>query len=238
MNDFIDKELGLVVIKRNSRAKKVIVRRKHNAVEVTVPKHMPKREIKKHFINLKPRILKLPKREVVKINEQSDIKTFTFDVVITHKSLYKDKVGMSLKQGVLTIDVPQQHDINHNKIQSTIKDLIIQALRHEAKRVLPNKVATFARKFNLQVNQVKINNSKLRWGSCTNKKNINLSLFLMMLPEHLIDYVILHELAHTIELNHSPRFWEVLDAFCNGKAQVLNHESTYWDTDYLYCLKQ
>ena len=238
MDDFIDKELGLVVIKRNSRAKKVIVRRKHNAVEVTVPKHMPKSEIKKHFINLKPRILKLPKREVVKINEQSDIKTFTFDVVITHKSLYKDKVGMSLKQGVLTIDVPQQHDINHNKIQSTIEDLIIQALRHEAKRVLPNKVATFARKFNLQVNQVKINNSKLRWGSCTNKKNINLSLFLMMLPEHLIDYVILHELAHTIELNHSPRFWEVLDAFCNGKAQVLNHESTYWDTDYIYCLKQ
>jgi len=238
MDDFIDKELGLVVIKRNSRAKKVIVRRKQNAVEMTVPSLMLNSEIKKHFNSLKPRILKLPKRELVKINEQSDIKTFTFDVVITRKSLYKDKVGMSLKRGILTIDVPQQYDINNNNIQSAIKDLIIQALRHEAKRVLPDKVAAFARKFNLQVNQVKINNSKLRWGSCTNKKNINLSLFLMMLPERLIDYVILHELAHTIELNHSPKFWEVLNAFCNGKAQVLNHESTYWDTDYLYCLKQ
>ena len=238
MDDFMDKELGLVVIKRNSRAKKVIVRRKQNAVEMTVPRLMLNSEIKKYFNSLKPRILKLPKRELVKINEQSDIKTFTFDVVITRKSLYKDKVGMSLKRGILTIDVPQQYDINNNNIQSAIKDLIIQALRHEAKRVLPDKVAAFARKFNLQANQVKINNSKLRWGSCTNKKNINLSLFLMMLPERLIDYVILHELAHTIELNHSPKFWEVLNAFCNGKAQVLNHESTYWDPDYLYCLKQ
>ena len=203
MDDFMDKELGLVVIKRNSRAKKVIVRRKQNAVEMTVPRLMLNSEIKKYFNSLKPRILKLPKRELVKINEQSDIKTFTFDVAITRKSLYKDKVGMSLKRGILTIDVPQQYDINNNNIQSAIKDLIIQALRHEAKRVLPDKVAAFAREFNLQVNQVKINNSKLRWGSCTNKKNINLSLFLMMLPERLIDYVILHELAHTIEIGRA-----------------------------------
>ena len=238
MDDFFDKDLGPVVVKRNNRAKKVIVRRKHDAVEMTVPMRLTKSEIKKHFDNLKPRILKLPVREVIKITEQSVIKAHTFDVVITRESLFNDKVNMLLKDGIVTLNVPSQYDINKDYVQVAMKDLIIHALRIEAKRVLPKKVADFAKRMNVQVREVKINNSKLRWGSCTNKKNINLSLFLMMLPEHLIDYVILHELAHTIELNHSPRFWEILDILCNGKAEELNHECTYYDTDYLYCLKQ
>ncbi len=238
MNEFIDEDLGSVVIKRNSRAKKVIVRRKHDVVEMTVPTRMQKSEIKKHFNELKPQILALPVREVVKIDEQSKIKTLTFSVVITRQSLYNDKVNMSLKEGVLSIDVPAQYDINKDYVQLAIKNLIIHALRHEAKRVLPNKVASFAKKLNLQIGEVKINNSKHRWGSCSNKSNINLSLFLMMLPEHLVDYVILHELAHTIELNHSQRFWQILDKFCNGKAEELNNESTYWNNDYIYSLKQ
>ena len=238
MDDFFDKDLGTVVVKRNNRAKRVIVRRKHNTVEMTVPTRLTKNEIKKHFDKLKPQILTLSVREVVKITEESNIKSHTFDVVITRQSLYNDKVNMSLKEGIVSIDVPAQYDINEDYVQAAIKNSIIHALRHEAKRVLPNKVRTFATKLNLSVNEVKINNSKLRWGSCSNKKNINLSLFLMMMPERLIDYVILHELAHTIELNHSQRFWQILDRFCNGKAQELNQESTYWDTDYLYWLKQ
>lgn len=238
MDDFFDQDLGAVVVKRNSRAKKVIARRKHNSVEITVPKRMAGSEIKKHFDNLKPRILLLPVRDVVKITEQTVIKAHTFDVVVTRESLFPDKVNMLLKDGIVTIDVPAQYDINKDYVQVAMKDLIIHALRIEAKRVLPNKVANFAKRMNVKVREVKINNSKLRWGSCTNKKNINLSLFLMLLPERLIDYVILHELAHTIELNHGPRFWEILDVLCNGKAEELNHECTYYDTDYIYCLKQ
>lgn len=238
MDDFLDKDLGLVVIKRNSRAKKVIVRRKHDAVEMTVPARLPKSEIVKRFEYLKPKILLLPVREVIKMTEQSDMKTLTFDVVIGRESLYDDKVSMTLNGRVLNIDVPARYDINKDYVQLTIKKLIIHALRHEAKRVLPQKVAYFAKKMNITVNEVKINSSKLRWGSCTNRKNINLSLFLLLLPERLIDYVVIHELTHTIELNHSPRFWQHLDVFLNGKAEELDHETTYWDTDYLYYLKQ
>lgn len=238
MDSFLDKDLGPVVIKRNSRAKRVIVRRRHNAVEMTIPTRMQKREIKKHFDELKPQILALPVREVIKINEESKIKALTFDVVITRQSLYNDKVNMSLKDGKVSIDVPAQYNIYEDYVQLALKDGIIHALRHEAKRILPNKVRFFAKKWNLQINEIKINSSKNRWGSCTGRKNINLSLFLMMLPEHLIDYVILHELAHTIELNHSQKFWQILDTFCGGAAQKLNQESIYWDTDVLYCLKQ
>lgn len=85
---------------------------------------------------------------------------------------------------------------------------------------------------------MKINSSKHRWGSCTSKRNINLSLYLMMLPEHLINYVILHELTHTIELNHGQRFWQILDQLCDGKAAELNDECSNFDSPYLYSMKQ
>lgn len=238
MNDFFDKELGPVVVKRNNRAKRVIVRRKHDVVEMTVPTRLTNTEIKKHFDNLKPQILNLPIQKIVKITEESNIEASTFKVVIDRQPSYSDRAGVLLEDGILKLGIPPQYDINSDDVQWVIKDLIIYGLRYEAKRILPRKVLFLAKKHGLKVNEIKINSSKKRWGSCTNRKNINLSLFLMMLPEHLINYVILHELAHTIELNHSPRFWQILDVFCDGKAQELDHECTYWTTDYLYCLKQ
>ena len=100
MNEFLDKDLGIVQVKKNSRAKRIIVRRKAEVIELTVPSHLSKREIIKHFDTLKPQILSLPVIEIVTITEQSEIKTLTFDVAITRQSLYKDKVGMSLKKGI------------------------------------------------------------------------------------------------------------------------------------------
>ena len=156
MDDFFDKDLGPVVVKRNSRAKKVIARRRHDVVEMTVPMSLTKSEIKLHFDNLKPRILQLPVREIVKITEQSVIKAYTFEVVITRESLFNDKVNMLLKDGFVTLDVPSQYDINQDYVQVAMKDLIVHALRIEAKRVLPQKVAYFAKKMNVQVREVKI----------------------------------------------------------------------------------
>ena len=82
MNDFFDKELGPVVVKRNNRAKRVIVRRKHDVVEMTVPTRLTNTEIKKHSDNLKPQILNLPIQKIVKITEESNIEASTFKVVI------------------------------------------------------------------------------------------------------------------------------------------------------------
>ena len=74
---------------------------------------------------------------------------------------------------------------------------------------------------NLPYKSVKINSSSGRWGSCSTRGNINLSYYLVLLPKHLIDYVLLHELAHTREMNHGKRFWALLDRMTDGRAQSI-----------------
>lgn len=62
----------------------------------------------------------------------------------------------------------------------------------------------------LSYNKLKFSDAKKRWGSCSNQKSINLNWRLIMTPPEVIDYVIVHELVHTVELNHSKRFWEIV----------------------------
>lgn len=238
MNDFYDEDLGNVLIKKHGRAKRVLARRMNNHVQLTVPSKMPKDEILTIFQRLKPKILAAPQLKIIKVDENSNFSTFTFSVSITRRPISQTNIKMTLNKGILIINVPPHLDIYKENIQQIIREMIVTALRHEAKRVLPQKVLFYAKKFNLTVREVKINNSKHRWGSCTGRKNINLSLFLLMLPEELIEYVILHELAHTIELNHSVRFWEVLNKMYGRNIDDLDKEVTYWNSDYITFLKQ
>jgi predicted metal-dependent hydrolase len=97
-------------------------------------------------------------------------------------------------------------------------------LRLLAKASLPEELAQLANKHGFTYKSVQIRKSKTRWGSCSSKKAINLSLYLMLLPKHLREYVLLHELCHTVHMNHSPIFWNLLDYCTNGKAKELRKE--------------
>ena len=76
------------------------------------------------------------------------------------------------------------------------------------KEVAIPRLFYFANKHNLKINQVRIKEQKTLWGSCSSKNNINLNYLLIMAPLKVIDYVIIHELVHTIHKNHSENFWK------------------------------
>ena len=76
----------------------------------------------------------------------------------------------------------------------------------------------------LKYNKLTIRASRTKWGSCTGTNNISLSLFLMTLPEHLRDFVIVHELCHTVHHDHSPRFHALVDRLVGGNEKALNRE--------------
>lgn len=82
--------------------------------------------------------------------------------------------------------------------------------RQEAREKLTARLDYLARKHGFSYNRVFIRNQKTRWGSCSSKKNINLNMKLLHLPDDLIDFVLLHELVHTRFLNHGKEFWNTL----------------------------
>ena len=95
--------------------------------------------------------------------------------------------------------------------------------KQAAKEFLEGRIKELADKFGFVYNKVNIRNQKTRWGSCSGKNNINLNMQLMNIPNHLIDYVILHELVHIKVKNHSPLFWGSLDRYV-GNAKAIDKE--------------
>lgn len=76
-----------------------------------------------------------------------------------------------------------------------------------AKQVIPDKVAYYARLMGVTYGRISIRRQKSRWGSCSREGNLSFNCLLMMAPAEVLDYVVVHELSHRLEMNHSPRFW-------------------------------
>ena len=83
----------------------------------------------------------------------------------------------------------------------------LQELAAQASRVIPERVAYYARIVGVTYGRITIRNQKTRWGSCSSKGNLNFNCLLMLTPPEVLDYVVVHELCHRKEMNHSARFW-------------------------------
>lgn len=90
----------------------------------------------------------------------------------------------------------------------------VEALRAEAKRILPPRLAELASQHGFEYNRVFIKHNVSNWGSCSSKGNINLNLNLVRLPQELQDYVMLHELCHLRYMNHGAEFHALLESLC------------------------
>ena len=100
----------------------------------------------------------------------------------------------------------------------------IEALRREAKQALPAKVERLAREYGFKYGRVTIRATRSKWGCCTSQNNLSLSVFLMTLPAHLQEFVILHELCHTVHHNHSAEFHALLNRVTGGREKELTRQ--------------
>lgn len=95
--------------------------------------------------------------------------------------------------------------------------------RREAGKSIIKRLNELSEKYGFNYNKVFVKNQKTRWGSCSEKNNINLNVNLVLLPDELIDYTILHELVHTRIKDHSKRFWDELNKYV-GYAKELDRK--------------
>lgn len=86
----------------------------------------------------------------------------------------------------------------------------LKVLKMQAEEVFPARAAFYAGKMGISYGRITIRRQKTRWGSCSQSGNLNFNCLLMLAPPGVVDYVVVHELCHRIEMNHSPRFWELV----------------------------
>ena len=104
----------------------------------------------------------------------------------------------------------EQFYIPPNLTPEQIKSACVQIYKMIARQVLINRTIHFAKMMGIMPGAVKINSAKTRWGSCSVRKNINYSWRLIMAEDNVIDYVVVHELAHITQMNHSDKFWRIV----------------------------
>ena len=96
--------------------------------------------------------------------------------------------------------------------------------RNLAREVLGARTGYYARKMGVTYGRISIREQKTRWGSCSSAGNLNFNWKLVLMPPELLDYVVVHELAHRKEMNHSPRFWAIVEKelpdYCNRREKL------------------
>ena len=106
---------------------------------------------------------------------------------------------------------------------------LVKWLRIEAMQVFEVRVAHYAARLGVAMPPLSLSQARTRWGSCTSAGHIRLNWRLVHLPMPLIDYVIAHELAHLLEMNHSPRFWAIVEKIypgCQAARKTLRQQVT------------
>lgn len=113
-----------------------------------------------------------------------------------------------MARDIRTINIRVNSEDSESKFSTDELDSILT----EAKEKLPRLVARYAKEMDVSYEKVFVKAQKTRWGSCSSQGNINLNCLLMNVPAYVRKYVIVHELAHRKEMNHSERFWKVVSA--------------------------
>lgn len=160
------------------------------------------------------------KRQIIDNNRKQFTHFHTLEIVNAIDNSFRYKVT----QDNIKILLPNSQSIDDEIAQEHIQAIIVETLRAEAKQYIPQRVHELATQHGLTYTQVKISSAKTRWGCCNSRKNLTFTLFLMTLPYHLIDFVILHELCHTVHMNHGDAFYDLHNQLLGGKLREYEKE--------------
>ena len=211
-----------IQIRQNKRAKYLrIVISAQNGFEIVAPPGVNLRKIdrflheKRNWINKTLSQIELPKiKRPIPLPEE--IKTFYG----TWKVAYQQEAETSLKlkqRGHQAISL-----VGECSDQPSCKALLKKWLKQQAKTFLKERLNLVSARIELPYNRLSIRDQTTRWGSCSAKKDITLNYKLIFLPLALADYIMIHELCHTVYLNHSPLYWKLVARFEPHYTQHLN----------------
>lgn len=187
----------------NARAKRLLLRVRQDGIYLTVPPRVPEQVVQQFLQASEPWLLKT----------WQDTRPQAQSVVCgPTDGEYLEFPLLGQRWKIAFADVKRLRELEQQFIlvvnQAQARDMLKRWVLKRAQQVLPQRLAVLAQQHDFSYRSCTLKHVKSRWGSCSSKADIHLNVALMLVPQELLDYVLLHELCHTRQMNHSVLFWQ------------------------------
>jgi predicted metal-dependent hydrolase len=198
-----DDEFGRITIRRTSGSSMRASVAPNGTLRVSVPRYAPMFMVRRMIASARNDFRKLLESKP-KLNLADGM-----PIGKSHSLHVRKGQSFAVRNQGLQVSVtlgPDDSLVDKNVVESVRKQMH-RILRKESKAHLPKRIEYLAQIHGFEFTTLRFTHASSRWGSCNSNKAISLNIALMSLPFELIDYVLIHELAHTVHLNHSKDFW-------------------------------
>lgn len=222
MSAIVDEEFGTIALRRSARATHVRLRvAPDGRLRASLPLYAPLFLVKRLIKSSRPQLRAMIQEQQPQVVYEPGMQIGKSHTLITRPST-RTKPRIVRHGQQIVAELPASVNLATPELQRELRDAVIGALRVEAKSYLPKRLAYLAAQHGFSYERVRFSHAGSRWGSCSSTGTISLNIALMKLPFELIDYVIIHELSHTREMNHSSDFWAQVEI---GDPQYRHHRA-------------
>ena len=210
----VDKEFGKIKIRKNKLARSVKLSvGVDGSLRASIPYYSPEFAVRRLVNGNRDEIRKMLATHNAKNSYQDgDLIGKTHTLFL--RKFSGEEIKISNEGNQILVQIPQELAFENQLVQSEIRKTVSKILRKQAKAYLPRRIDFLAEKYGFSFEKLRFSHTGTRWGSCSSSGTISLNIALMNLPHYLIDYVIIHELCHTRQMNHSSKFWQEVEKYC------------------------
>lgn len=210
----VDKEFGEIKIRKNKLARSVKLSvGVDGGLRASIPYYSPEFAVQRLVNHNRTQI-----REMLALHNTKNLYKNGDLIGKTHTLFLRHFDGENIKilfeGNQILFQIPKNLPFESPIIQAEIRKIVVKTLRKQAKAYLLRRIDFLAEKHGFYFKKLRFSHTSTRWGSCSSSGTISLNIALMNLPHHLIDYVIIHELCHTRQMNHSEKFWAEVSKYC------------------------
>ena len=210
----VDKEFGEIKIRKNKLARSVKLSvGVDGSLRASIPYYSPEFAVRRLVNGNRDEIRKMLATHNAK-NSYKDGDLIGKTHTLFLQKFSGEEIKISNEGNQILVQIPQELAFENPLVQSEIRKTVSKILRKQAKAYLPRRIDFLAEKYGFSFEKLRFSHTGTRWGSCSSSGTISLNIALMNLPHHLIDYVIIHELCHTRQMNHSSKFWQEVEKYC------------------------
>jgi len=223
-----------ILLVKNSRAKRVIFKiDRDNLLKLIIPKHISFKNASIIANNGVDIIEKLISKNKSRQYEYCDLKP---EYSISNHTIRLIEI-MGIEECKLDLEkyrIEYPFGLTGYQLKNKICTDLRKMIHDIASKVLPQKLQDCASRYNIKYESVRLRCNRTRWGSCSTFGNISLDIKIALLPKHLQDYIIAHELAHIKQSNHGRAFWDHLSKLLNTDSKLLQKELQKYKHDLFF----